>query len=77
MPRQKLGPAVYSTKPFYSFKSQPLDLFLQILKKRGGGKASHHSALMLIHLLGPGVDLEEGRVGHMLLMRWAGSPGPG
>lgn len=52
MPRQKLGPAVYSTKAFLFIQKSTIGFIPQILKKRGvGGKASHHSALMLIHLL--------------------------
>lgn len=41
----EMGPAVYSTKAFYSFKNQPLGLFRRYLKKEGG--PSHHSALTL------------------------------
>lgn len=52
MPRQKLGPAVYSTKAFLFIQKSTIGFIPQILKKKGvGGKASHHSALMLIHLL--------------------------
>lgn len=48
------------------------------IKKEGGGGQGFPSQCPYANSLAtPGVDLEEGRVGHMLPMRWGWKPRPG
>lgn len=74
MPRQKLGPAVYSTKAFLFIQKSTIGFIPQILKKGGGGQGFPSQCPYANSLATPGVALEEGCVGHMLPMRWGWKP---